>query len=127
MTTTVELLGWSVGMDAWGFETLLIWSALMGFSTTLVGTVRSSYHWLGTGVAALVGGWLGSEVVASEWGTVVEGLTLLPALIGGIAFALAVDFFARRTNGGSYGRRSRGALRGGARRPDGSLRDDSRP
>lgn len=80
----VELQGWTVGVGAWGLETILIWSVLVGFSATLVGTVRTSYQWLWTGAGALVGVWLGSEWFARALapGPMVDGLALLPALIG---------------------------------------------
>jgi len=49
MNPMLELPGWTVGVGAWGLETILIWSVLVGFGATLIGTVRTSYQWLWTG------------------------------------------------------------------------------
>lgn len=105
----IELLGWNVGVGVWGLETLVIWSALVGFAASLVGTVRTSYQWLWAGAAALVGGWLGSEWLggATDWGPVIDGLRLGPWLIGAVGLAIAVDFVLRRRTGGTYARDSR--------------------
>lgn len=106
----VELLGWKVGVGAWGLETILIFSVLVGFCAMLVGTVRTTYQWLWTGGGALVGAWLGSEwfTRALAPGPVVDGLALLPALIGAVVVAAVVDLVVRAATGGSYRRQRRG-------------------
>ena len=105
----IDLLGWNVGLGAWGIETLLISSVLLGFAASLVGSVRTSYEWLWVAAAALVGGWLGSEWLgrATDWGKVVDGLRLGPWLIGAVGLAIVVDFALRRGTGGTDAHGSR--------------------
>jgi hypothetical protein len=106
MNTMIELLGWTVGVGAFGLETILIWSAIAGFGATVIGTVRTSYEWLWTGAGALFGAWLGSEWFAGALalGPVVDGLALVPALICAGVLAAVVDIAVRRMTGGSYRR-----------------------
>jgi hypothetical protein len=66
--------------------------------------VTVGWEWIATAAAALVGGYLGSEAVAgaSTWGPVIEGLYVLPALIGAVILGGVVDSLLRYGTEGSY-------------------------
>ena len=69
-----------------------------------IGQVSFGYEWAFAGIAALVGGWLGSEAFGtlSTWGPVLEGLYILPALIGAVVLGAVVDAVVRFSSGGAY-------------------------
>ena len=107
-TAMLDVLGWNLGVGAWGLETLVIWSVLLGFRSRSWARSRPAASGCG-GAAALVGGWLGSDWLggATDWGPLVDGLRLGPWLIGAVGLAIAVDFVLRRRTGGTYARDSR--------------------
>jgi len=70
---------------------------ILGIVAQLAGLARSGYDGLITGIAvvggALVAGqWLGG---VSTWGPQVDGLYLVPALIGGIVLAVIANLIVR--------------------------------
>jgi uncharacterized membrane protein YeaQ/YmgE (transglycosylase-associated protein family) len=99
-----ELFGWDIGMTTLAAILLVVGAIIVGVAAQFIGDVRFSFQWIATGVAALVGGWLGSEALGtlSTWGPVFEGLYVLPAIIGGLVVAFVVDALLRYTTEGSY-------------------------
>jgi hypothetical protein len=100
----LDLIGWDVGMSAFAAFLLVAGALLIGIVAHLIGEVTIGYEWAITGVAALVGGYLGSEAFGgvSTWGPEFEGLFVLPAIIGGVVLGAIVDAIARYLSQGSY-------------------------
>ena len=99
-----EPFGWDVGMNL-GEAIILAGGALViGAVAQFIGRVTTGYEWVFTAVAALVGGWLGSEAFGtlSTWGPAMEGLYIVPALIGALILGFAVDAVVRYSSGGTY-------------------------
>ena len=70
-----------------GFVALLVGALGIALGLQLLGRPRSREEWGITTVAAFLGGIAGGELfgVASQWGPSVDGLFVLPALIGALA------------------------------------------
>jgi uncharacterized membrane protein YeaQ/YmgE (transglycosylase-associated protein family) len=100
----LELFGWQIGMNWAGLLILVGGALILGVIAQLVGETRTGYEWLIAAVAALVGGWLGSESFGTlgTWGPVVDSLYLVPALIGGVVVGGVVDAVVRTMTGGSF-------------------------
>lgn len=89
----LELFGWNIGMNL-GEAALLVSGALViGVVAQAIGRTTVGFAWVVVALAALVGGWLGSEAFGtlSTWGPVIEGLYVLPALIGAVAAGAIAD------------------------------------
>jgi uncharacterized membrane protein YeaQ/YmgE (transglycosylase-associated protein family) len=100
-----DFFGWDVGMSGYALLVLFAGAIVIGTIPQFIG--RSTYapvEWAVTSIAALVGGWLGSESVGtfSTWGWSFEGLYIVPALIGGVLLAAIVDVTFRLLTGGTY-------------------------
>lgn len=97
------LFDWNVGMTAWAVALLIVGAVIIGVVLQYVGDVTNGYEWSVAGLAAVIGGWLGSEAfgAASTWGPDWEGMFLLPALIGAIVLGFVVDLAVRYATGGS--------------------------
>jgi hypothetical protein len=100
----IEVFGWNIGMGGVGLVLLVGGAFVLGLIVQFVGETRTGYEWLVAGIAAGVGGWLGSESfgTASTWGPVVESLYVLPAFIGAVVLGGIVDVVVRTMTGGSY-------------------------
>lgn len=100
----LELFGWDVGMSTLAAVLLVAGALVIGVAAHLIGAVRVGYEWATTGAAALVGGYLGSEAFGtlSAWGPAVEGLYVVPALIGAIILGGVADAIVRLVTHGSY-------------------------
>ena len=100
----VELLGWDVGMGALAITTLIAVALMIGIAAQAIGDTATGWEWVPVSLAALVGGWIGSESLAgaSTWGPVFEDLYLLPALIGALVLGAAADLVVRYATGGRY-------------------------
>jgi uncharacterized membrane protein YeaQ/YmgE (transglycosylase-associated protein family) len=100
----IELFGWNIGMEVWGLVALVGGAIVIGAIAQFLGETRTGYEWLVAGIAALVGGWLGSEAFGtlSTWGFDIQNLYVLPALIGGVVLGGVVDALTRVATGGSY-------------------------
>ena len=100
----LDLMGWDVGMSTLAAVLLVGGAVIIGIASYFIGEVRAGYEGFTTGVAALVGGYLGSEAFGtlSTWGPEFEGLYILPALIGGIVLGGIVDAVVRVGTKGTY-------------------------
>lgn len=99
----LELFGWDVGMTGWAVTALIVGAVIIGAILQYIGDVTIGYEWSVAGLAAIVGGWFGSEAFASAstWGPEWEGMFLLPALIGAVLLGFVVDLVVRYATGGS--------------------------
>jgi uncharacterized membrane protein YeaQ/YmgE (transglycosylase-associated protein family) len=99
-----ELIGWDIGMNLGEAILLVVGAVVIAAIAQYIGRVSFGYEWVFTGIAALVGGWLGSEAFGSlsTWGPVFEGLYLLPALIGAVVLGGVIDALVRFSSGGTY-------------------------
>lgn len=100
----LELIGWDVGMGGFAAVLLVVGALVIGILTQFIGDVTVGWEWAATAGAALVGGYLGSEALGtlSTWGIVYDSLYILPALIGGVLFGVAMDAILRYSTEGSY-------------------------
>ena len=100
----LDLFGWDVGMSLLAAVLLVGGAVLIGGIAQVIGAVSNGYQWLVTGVAALVGGYIGTEALgaASTWGWEFEGLFVVPAIIGAVVVGGAVDAIVRYSTSGSY-------------------------
>lgn len=79
---------------AWGVVILL--ALVVGVLVQMYMQPKTSYEWLVTGVGAILGAWLGSEITAFSTITPVwENLAIIPAVIGGVVGAAVFEFVAR--------------------------------
>jgi len=99
----LDLFGWNIGMTAWAAVALIAGAVIIGIVLQYIGDVTNGYEWAVAGLAAIVGGWLGSEAfaAASEWGYQWEGMYIFPAIIGAIVLGFVVDLAVRYATGGS--------------------------
>jgi uncharacterized membrane protein YeaQ/YmgE (transglycosylase-associated protein family) len=99
----LELIGWDVGMTALAVIVLIGAAVVIGAVLQFIGEVTIGYEWIVAGLAALVGGWIGSEALGtlSTWGPEWEGMFILPALIGAVVLGFVVDLVVRFATGGS--------------------------
>lgn len=83
-------------MDVSGFIVLVVGAAVLGLiGQFLFSGARFSYEWLVTGIGALVGGFVASEVInPTNWADA-GGLLLVPALVGGLVVGAIVWLAAR--------------------------------
>lgn len=100
----LDLLGWDVGMSLLAAGLLVAGAVVIGGIAQITGAVTNGYQWLVVGLAALVGGYVGSEALAglSTWGLEFEGLFVLPAIIGAVVVGGVVDAIVRYSTSGSY-------------------------
>lgn len=100
----LDLFGWDVGMSTLAALFLVVGALAIGVIAQIIGDVRIGWEWAPTAVAALVGGYLGSEAFggASTWGLAFEGLYVVPALIGGLVLGAIADAVTRYATEGSY-------------------------
>lgn len=100
----LDLLGWDIGMSAYAAILLVLGAILLGAVAHFIGDVRTGWEGPIAAVAALVGGYLGSEAFGtfSTWGYAFEGLYVVPALIGGVVLGAVIDAIVRYLTQGSY-------------------------
>jgi len=94
-TITLGLGGWAI---------LIVGSLIFGVSAQLVGETRDGYEWLSDAIGAGIGALVASEFIVAwqAFGPVVDGLALVPALIGGLAVGILVEVATRYITGGRY-------------------------
>lgn len=95
----------SIGL---GGSLLLIAGAIVfGVAAQFVGRAEIGFEWLVDAIAAGVGALVASEFIVA-WRTfepVVDGLALVPALIGGLVVGGIAELATRRITGGTYSNR----------------------
>jgi hypothetical protein len=80
-----------------GLAVLVIGALLIGLGLQFVGRGAATYEWVGTSIAAFLGGFAASELFVSlrDWQPLYDGVALLPALVGGLAIGGIVAFTLR--------------------------------
>lgn len=93
-------------MDIFGVIVLVVGGAVLGLIAQVPQGARFSYEWVATGIGAIVGGFIASEVPAWAAGQSPElgGLFLLQALVGGVIGGAIVWLVARNTGSAPAGR-----------------------
>jgi uncharacterized membrane protein YeaQ/YmgE (transglycosylase-associated protein family) len=95
-------LAMSLGLGGWII--VIAGAVVFGVAAQAIGEVRAGYEWLLDAVAFGIGAVIASEFVIA-WQTfepVVDGLALVPALIGGLVVGVVVELVTRFATGGSY-------------------------
>ncbi|MBI2763674.1 MAG: hypothetical protein HYX54_08015 [Chloroflexi bacterium] len=83
-------------MDVSGFIVLVVGGAVLGLiGQYAIQGARFGYEWVVTGIGAIVGGFVASEVINLQNWSDVGGLLLVPALIGGLVGGAIVWLVAR--------------------------------
>ena len=88
-------------MGIWGWLLLLLGApalATVAQFTIFRKDLGPEYHdWIFIAVAALVGGFIGSVLYGSalDWGPVIDGLAIIPALIGAVTLSVIVEIVYR--------------------------------
>ena len=74
----------TLGLGGWAI--LIVGSLVFGGIAQLVGETRTGYEWLVDAIAAGIGALVASEFIVAwqAFGPVVDGLALVPALVGGL-------------------------------------------
>jgi uncharacterized membrane protein YeaQ/YmgE (transglycosylase-associated protein family) len=83
-------------MTILGFLLLLLVAAVIGWVADLIVPGNIPLGWIGAIIAGLVGAWIG-QAIFGEWGPTIEGVALVPALIGAVIFAFVLDFVLKAT------------------------------
>ena len=86
-------------MGSIGFVILLVGAVVIAVGIQLLGGARSREEWGITTAAAFLGGFAASELFgpASAWGPALDGLSVLPALIGAAAIGGLAAYGQRAT------------------------------
>lgn len=88
----------TVGMV--GFVMTLIVAGLVGWLADLVVPGKLPGGWIGAVLAGLVGGWLGSLLFSllhiQRIGPDIGGIDIVPAFVGAVVIALALELFSTR-------------------------------
>ena len=95
-------LALSIGLGGWVI--LVSAAVLFGGTAQYIGDARAGYEWLVDAIAFGIGAIVASEFVIG-WQTfepVVDGLALVPALLGGLAVGVITEVVIRFATGGSY-------------------------
>jgi hypothetical protein len=80
-------------MGIWGYLIIVAGALVIGLIAQFIGKAPTMYDWLVTAFFAGVAAWVASELLGSvsAWGPEVDGLFVLPALIGGVVIGALVD------------------------------------
>lgn len=92
----------TLGLGGWAI--LVAGSLIFGGIAQLIGETRTGYEWLVDAIGAAIGALVASEFIIA-WqalGPVVDGLAIVPALIGGLVVGLVVEIATRLITGGHY-------------------------
>jgi uncharacterized membrane protein YeaQ/YmgE (transglycosylase-associated protein family) len=92
----------TLGLGGWAI--LIVGSLIFGVIAQFVGETRDGYEWLTDSIAAGIGALVASEFIVAwqAFGPVVDGLALVPALVGGLAVGLVAEIATRYVTGGHY-------------------------
>ena len=80
-----------------GLALLVVGALIIGVTLQFVGNGASTYEWIGTSIAAFIGGFAASELFLSlrDWQPVMDGIALIPAIVGGLAVGGLTAFTLR--------------------------------
>jgi uncharacterized membrane protein YeaQ/YmgE (transglycosylase-associated protein family) len=94
----------TIAMGLGGWILLVAGALIFGAAAQLVGETRTGFEWLVDAIAAGVGALIASEFLTAfqSTGPVVDGLAIVPALIGGLVLGLVVEAVTRFATGGTY-------------------------
>src|SRR6187200_1423892 len=100
LVITLGVVGWAI---------LIVGALAFGITAQFIGETRTGYEWLVDAIAAGIGALVASEFIVAwqAMGPVIDGLALVPALVGGLVVGLAVEIATRYFTGGHY---TRGAM-----------------
>ncbi len=86
-------------MGIGAFILLIVAALVLGFVVQMVGTPRFSYDWVLAAVGGAVGAFVAGQYlgVLTNWGPLYDGIFLLPAALGAIILAAAVEAVVRLT------------------------------
>jgi uncharacterized membrane protein YeaQ/YmgE (transglycosylase-associated protein family) len=75
-----------------------------GVIAQFIGDARTGYEWLIDAIAFAIGAIVASEFIVGlrTFEPVYDGLALVPALVGGLAFGTVVEVVTRYLTGGHY-------------------------
>lgn len=99
----IDFAGIQVGMTPLGLLGLVVGAIVLGLIGQFVGDTETPFEWIPDAVAAFIGGYIASEMLGdvSANGPEVEGVFVVPAIIGAVVLAVVVDLLVRMTTGGS--------------------------
>jgi uncharacterized membrane protein YeaQ/YmgE (transglycosylase-associated protein family) len=97
-------MDFAIALGLGGWFILVVGALTFGVAAQLIGETRTGYEWAIDGIAAGVGALLASEFIVGWRGfePVVDGLALVPALIGALLVGVVVELATRYLTGGSY-------------------------
>ena len=94
----------AINLGLGGAIVLVVGALVFGVIAQFVGETRTGYEWLIDAIAAGIGALIASEFIIGwqAFEPVVDGLALVPALIGGLVVGLVVEVATRFMTGGTY-------------------------
>lgn len=86
-------------LGVWGAILMIAFAVVLGIVAQMYGEKHSTYEWLITGIAALIGAFVASEYLGafSAFGPQFDGVALVPAVIGAVVVGVVADLFTRTT------------------------------
>ena len=89
-------------MGIGAFAIVVVAALILGVLVQMYLNPKTGYEWLIVGVGASVGAWFASEITWTQWftgltdlGPQVDGLLIIPAVIGGLLIGTIVEALAR--------------------------------
>lgn len=94
----------TIALGLGGWIILIVGALIFGAAMQLIGDTHTGFEWLVDAIAAGVGALVASEFIVAfqASGPVVDGLAVVPALIGGLLVGLVVEVATRLLTGGHY-------------------------
>lgn len=92
----------SLGLGGW--IALIVGALVFGAVAQFIGETRTGFEWLADAIAVAIGAIVASEFITA-WRTFEptwDGLAIVPAVVGGLVFGLAVEVATRYLTGGTY-------------------------
>jgi uncharacterized membrane protein YeaQ/YmgE (transglycosylase-associated protein family) len=95
-------IAFSLGVVGW--IVAIVGALVFGVVAQAIGETRTGYEWAIDAVAAFIGAIVASEFIIAwqSFGPMVDGLAIVPALIGGVVLGVVVEVVTRMATGGSY-------------------------
>jgi uncharacterized membrane protein YeaQ/YmgE (transglycosylase-associated protein family) len=94
----------AIGLGFGGWIVLIVGALVFGAVAQFVGETRTGYEWVVDAIAAGIGALAASEFIVA-WRTFepsLDGLALVPAVIGGLVLGLVIEVATRYVTGGTY-------------------------